>query len=773
MKQNARSRQEAARTQAGSPEEARRVAEATGKLAAEAARLLSTSRDAGEGRFWQDALISHIPDCLFAKDRQSRFTMANQATAQVYELEDGRDLCGLTDFDLHEKSIAQGFFDIEQKIMETGEPRIDMEEHLIEKGGRHRWQSTSKMPLFDASGKVVGLVCIARDITGRKQAENLNQGQTRLLGMIAKRASLTSIFEDLIHLIESQLSGVRGSILLLSADGEHLEHGAAPSLDPAYCKMIDGVEIGPKAGSCGTAAWRQEPVIVSDTQSDPLWEDYKALALEYELISCWSAPIHSYQGKLLGTFALYSDKVRTPTAFERELVGMATHIAGIAIERKQAEDRIKYMANHDVLTGLPNRASLEERVGTAMRRAAQRGRWVTVAYIDLDGFNLVNDSFGHQAGDALLVAVAERMRASVRRSDHIFRMGGDEFVVLLNNQPCDADYAKERMETIRRAIATPLTIDGRTIQVTCSMGVATFPDNGTTVAELLSHADAALNFSKRTGRNGLQLFSGEMLTESYEKLQRQTELREAVRSSQFTLHFQPQMDLKTGRIFAAEALVRWEHPEKGIVSPASFIPLAEETGLIVELGDWVLHAACRQAKAWQEAGLPEITISVNVSARQFNEADWVDRVAHALQESGLEARYLELELTESLIMQDVKKAVATMYQLEALGVRLAIDDFGTGYSSLSSLKSFPVDRLKIDKSFVQDLPEDGDDRAIAAAIISLAQKLDLKVIAEGVETAGQVAFLRESGCDEIQGYFLSKPVTAENFALLLLPGEAA
>lgn len=736
-------------------------------------RILSGGVDTQQERFWQDAVIGHIPDCLFAKDRQSRFMMANAATARVFDLENGSDLSGMTDFDLHAREIAQGFFDIEQQIMETGEPQIDMEEHLIEKGGRHRWQSTSKMPLFSDDGEVIGLVCIARDITERKQAENLNQGQTRLLGMIAKRASLTTIFEELILLIESQLSGIKGSILLLSPDGMHLSHGAAPSLDPGYCRLIDGIEIGPKVGSCGTAAWLQQPVTVSDTQTDPLWEDYSQLALHYGLISCWSTPIHSYQGKLLGTFALYSDKVSTPSKFERELVAMATHIAGIAIERKQAEDRIKFMANHDVLTGLPNRANLEERVEAAIRRAERRGRWVTIAYIDLDGFKLINDSFGHQAGDALLVKIAERMRASVRRSDHIFRMGGDEFVILLNNQPCDAEYAKERMGTIRRAIATPLTIDGRSVQVTCSMGVATFPDNGSAVSEILSHADAALNYAKRIGRNGLQLFSEEMLTQSHEKLQRQTELREAVRCSQFVLYFQPQLDLKTGRIFAAEALVRWEHPEKGLVPPALFIPLAEETGLIVPLGDWVLHAACRQAKAWHDAGLPEISISVNVSARQFNEADWVDRVAHALDESGLDACYLELELTESLIMQDVKKAVGTMHQLEALGVRLAIDDFGTGYSSLSSLKSFPVDRLKIDKSFVQDLPHDGDDRAIAAAIISLAQNLDLKVIAEGVETAEQVAFLREAGCDEIQGYFLSRPVTTKIFEGLLSGSEAA
>jgi EAL domain-containing protein (putative c-di-GMP-specific phosphodiesterase class I) len=299
------------------------------------------------------------------------------------------------------------------------------------------------------------------------------------------------------------------------------------------------------------------------------------------------------------------------------------------------------------------------------------------------------------------------------------------------------------------------------------MGVVCYPDHGQTATELLANADSAMYRAKEVGRNNLQLFDAEMAAKVRAKLRRHEELRDAVARGEFVLHYQPEMNLTTGRIFAAESLLRWQHPERGLVSPADIIPLAEETGLIVPIGDWVLNEACRQNKAWQDAGLPPIVVSVNVSARQFRERNWVSRVAEALEESGLEARYLELELTESLIMQDVGAAIATMHELQALGVHLAIDDFGTGYSSLSALKSFPVRRLKIDRSFVQHIPGDADDMAITGAIISLAQKLQIAVIAEGVETQAQVDFLRASGCDDVQGYFVSRPVKPGAFAALL------
>jgi diguanylate cyclase (GGDEF)-like protein len=470
---------------------------------------------------------------------------------------------------------------------------------------------------------------------------------------------------------------------------------------------------------------------------------------------------------VLGTFAMYSSQVREPTAAETRLVDLATHIAGIAIERKRAEDRIHFMANHDALTGLPNRTLLKDRLTQAVLYAKRYDRWATVVFIDLDNFKIVNDSLGHNVGDELLKIVAERMVACIRATDTVVRLGGDEFVILLFDQPKSADMISATLQKVRTSIAEPIRVDGHDIAVTCSIGLANYPNDGTDADALLANADAAMYRAKEIGRDNFQFYTPELNTKVHEKFLLQKELRNAILRSEFVIHYQPQVDLRTGRIFAVEALIRWQHPTLGMVAPMKFIPMAEETGLIVPIGDWVLLAACRQNKAWQEAGLPPMRICVNVSARQFKEKNWVSRVAGALRESGLAAKYLELELTESLIMQDVAQAVATMRELQILGVQLSVDDFGTGYSSLAALKNFPVARLKIDKSFISDILTNENDRAVASAVISLGQKLNLRVIAEGVETEDQVTFLRENNCDEMQGYHFSKPIPAPGIEKLI------
>jgi EAL domain-containing protein (putative c-di-GMP-specific phosphodiesterase class I) len=340
-------------------------------------------------------------------------------------------------------------------------------------------------------------------------------------------------------------------------------------------------------------------------------------------------------------------------------------------------------------------------------------------------------------------------------------------VILLFDQPKNVDIITATLQKIRAAIAEPIRIAGRDFQITSSIGLANYPNDGAEADVLVANADAAMYRAKEIGRDNFQFYTPELNLRVHEKFLLQEELRNAIARSEFALLYQPQVDLRTGRIFAVEALIRWLHPTLGMMSPNKFIPIAEETGLIVPIGDWALREACRQNKAWQETGLPPMAICVNVSARQFMERNWVGRVADALRESGLEARYLELELTESLIMQDAEQAVETMKELQILGVQLSIDDFGTGYSSLSALKRFPVGRLKIDKSFIDDLPDDENDRAVASAVISLGQKLNLRVIAEGVETEAQAAFLRENNCDEMQGYFFSKPLPAAGIEELI------
>ncbi|MFM9438155.1 diguanylate cyclase (GGDEF)-like protein, partial [Janthinobacterium sp. CG_23.3] len=605
----------------------------------------------------------------------------------------------------------------------------------------------------------------------RLRAETLWVKQGRVLEMIASSTPLAEVLESLVLLIESQMEGMMASVLLLEEDGRHLRHGAAPNLPAHYTALIDGLAAGPKAGSCGTAAHRGETVIVSDILVDPLWDDYRALVAPYGLRACWSTPVMLNDGKILGTFALYAYQVRVPSAAETRLMEMATRIAGIAIERRNTEEQIRYMGQHDALTGLPNRTLLEDRLKQAMFYAQRYEREVTVAFLDLDHFKLINDSLGHNAGDELLKAVADRMLLCVRATDTVVRLGGDEFVIVLCDQAEAAGGVARVLGDIRDAIGQPVHVAGQRLQITCSMGLASYPADGADTTTLLMHADAAMYRAKELGRNNYQFYTSEMNLKIQQKLALQEGLRNAVERAEFILLYQPQVDLDSGRMIGVEALIRWRHPQLGMVAPDAFIPLAEENGLIVPIGDWVIQTACRQNRAWQDAGLPPITMSVNLSARQFKEANLVARIAEALRDSGLAPRYLGMELTESLIMQDLQQALQTMRELQAMGVQLSIDDFGTGYSSLSALKSFPIGRLKIDKSFVRDLPDDDDDRAIATAVISLGHKLQLKVVAEGVETQAQRDFLHANGCDEMQGYLFSRPVPAEEI-VRLFEGQA-
>jgi diguanylate cyclase (GGDEF)-like protein/PAS domain S-box-containing protein len=454
---------------------------------------------------------------------------------------------------------------------------------------------------------------------------------------------------------------------------------------------------------------------------------------------------------------------RQVVAVEGGIVAIVRDIS----ERKRAEERIRHMAHHDALTGLPNRSLIRERLEQAIAHAQRHGRAVAVAFIDLDSFKLVNDGLGHNAGDDLLSVVGERMVQYVRRTDTVGRFGGDEFVIILTDQQEVATAVTPVLEKIREAVCQPVSLAGQEVRVSCSMGVAMYPHDGADPDTLLMNADAAMYRAKEMGSNNFQFYTREMNASVEEKLMLLEGLRGALEQGQLRVLYQPKVDLRTGLIFGVEALVRWQHPEHGLMSPTRFIPLAEESGMIVAIGEWVLRTACLQNVAWQQAGLAPITMSVNVSPRQFEEHRLVERVAGALQDSAMASFQLELEVTESVIMRDLHQSVDKMRQLKAMGMSLSIDDFGTGYSSLSALKSFPISRLKIDKSFVSDLAENPDDQAIAMAVISLGHKLNLRVIAEGVETQQQHDFLRANDCDEMQGYWFSRPVPAAEVQAML------
>jgi len=434
--------------------------------------------------------------------------------------------------------------------------------------------------------------------------------------------------------------------------------------------------------------------------------------------------------------------------------------------RKITEQRVHHVAQHDVLTGLPNRSLLQDRLGQAVAYATRSGHPVWVMLIDLDRFKYVNDSMGHKAGDVLLMTVAARLRGSLRDTDTVARLSGDEFVVILSqheDQPLSGDIVQRVMDSV----AQPVMLGTKEFFVTCSIGVAAYPSDGTPAESLIEHADIAMYRAKKLGRNNFQFYTPAMNEESLERVRIESALRNALERNEFVLHYQPQVDLKTGQIVGMEALIRWKHPELGMVPPGRFVGVAEDTGLIVPIGAWVMRTACAQNKAWQDAGLGHLRVAVNLSARQFSATELLPGIEQVLADTGLDPSCLELELTESLFMSDVSPAVDLLHRMKALGVKLSIDDFGTGYSSFSYLSRFPIDVLKIDRSFVNDITHDANDAAIVASIIALAHNLRLSVIAEGVETAEQLDYLRHQGCDEMQGYYFSRPLPAQEFEQLL------
>lgn len=448
-----------------------------------------------------------------------------------------------------------------------------------------------------------------------------------------------------------------------------------------------------------------------------------------------------------------------PVGDEQGEVHHFVHVSYDVTETKRYQEELEHRANFDALTGLANRNLLHDRLQQALSYAARFKKTVWVAFLDLDRFKFVNDSAGHNCGDLLLKVVAERLKAGVRAADTVGRMGGDEFVLVLP-QYQSGPMTVETIEKVMAQVAKPVPIGGTEFFVSCSIGIAVFPDDGTNAETLLTHADVAMYRAKEMGRNNYQFFEPSLNTQTQARLRIEGALRHALERDEFLLHYQPQVDLKTGRIVGAEALIRWQHSEFGMVLPGEFIALAEETGLIVPIGAWVLRTACVQTQAWQALGFGKLRVAVNLSGIQFAQPDIVQTVAAALKQSGLDPACLEIELTESIVMHDVERTITTLHQLKALGVQLSVDDFGTGYSSLAYLKRFPIDVLKIDQSFVRDIPTNADDAMIVVSIISLAHNLRLQVIAEGVETAEQLAYLRRHDCDEIQGYYFSKPVAA-------------
>ena len=981
-------------------------------------RMEVRSRRRSEGKLRESeqrlqSIIDNTPSIVYVKDREGKFLLVNQMFEQFVGC-DREQIIGKTDFDFLpafqvKKCIEQDRQVFEQDIL------LELEEQVPEVDGGDFFH-TAKFSLKDAGGDIYGVCGVSTNITERIKAEVLQAEQQAVLEELSRGGKpFNEVLDAILEFTESHCEGVRSSILLLK--GRKLHLGSAPTLPEEYNVQIDGLEIGPEVGSCGSAAYLKKRVVVEDVQTDSRWEQFRHLAEQYGFSACWSEPIFDNKGQVLGTFAIYRDQPGGPSTNELKVIQAMVHVASIAIEQyqtkerlasasdewvqaldhfedavylsdmdrnliranntfysrigstaeesvgrsvvellhmdneqhdrsscpscqlqdngregrvileaddpnnldnipieirvklvkkeaeeatgmlvsvrdltqqrqleeklrlsasvfentsegvvisdtqgtivevnsafteilgyehdevigqnprmwksdrhdesfyrdfwnslmtvgrwrgeiwnrrkdgsvfpewlsisqvvdsegklthfigvftdisnlKESQEQLDHLAHHDALTDLPNRLLYMERLTQAIKHAERQKKQLAVVFIDLDRFKNINDSLGHPAGDQLLCEVAGRLQDTVRQDDTVARISGDEFVLLLEDIG-GSNNAAHAAQKVMRIFDSSFQVAGREVQTSASLGISLYPQDGDDAATLLRNADAAMYRAKDEGRNNYEFYTEELTRNAFERVLLENSLRQALDQEQFLLYYQPQVDMFSGEIIGAEVLIRWQHPDQGMVSPAKFIPIAEECGLILAIGEWVLRAACEQGKRWLDQGIHFGQLAVNVSGVQIKDSGLVDRVTKIIEETELPASCLELEITEGFIMQQTQFAIAQLEALRDLGLTLAIDDFGTGYSSLSYLKRLPIQKLKIDQSFIRDIPDDLNDMAISNAVIALGDSLSLEVIAEGVETKEQADFLKKAGCSQAQGFLYSRPVPAEEFVELL------
>lgn len=585
--------------------------------------------------------------------------------------------------------------------------------------------------------------------------------QARVMKMVLHGDDLQAILDDIARMVEQLASDALCSVLLLSEDGEHFQRSAGPSLPSSFHQAILELTVDPATGSCGAAAYQRAPVITTDIASDPLWRNYQGLAVPNKLAACYSRPFFGKSGQVLGTVAIYHRVPGAPDEFAMQMLAAAADLAGVAVSAYIAERQIRDLSSYDVLTGLPNRDRFRQLLEEELHQARRRGQAAGLLCIDLDRFRLVNESLGQKAGDAVLRQTARRLRQVAGATDETARLGADEFVVLVRN-PSSLESLQSLAYELAQALAEPVEVDRRVFRQTASIGLCLFPDDGDDAQALMRGADLAMSQAKAQGGNAVCHYAADMLAASIQRLALRADLPGAAQRNELRLLYQPKLDLRSGLVTGAEALVRWVHPQYGLLSPAMFIPIAETSGDIMDIGNWVLHEACRQMAAWRTAGEVMLPVAINLSARQFADPALAANIESAIRRYDLDGELLELEVTESLVIEDPARAVKVLSALQAIGVQIAVDDFGTGYSSLAQLKRFPVNSLKIDRSFVQDIPGEPNDAAIVKAIIAMGHALNLKVIAEGVETPEQLGFLQRHDCDAIQGYYLSPPLSVDH-----------
>lgn len=766
-----------------------------------------------------------------------------------------------------------------KRAMETGEVfDIEVEKYTFK--GRKIDLRTTCMAHYE-NGELIRLTGIYQDISERKQAERRHQHHNRILEMLIAKMPLTDILPAIAKDMAGLLPGSFCSIMLLDNDGQHLRNGATYGLPDFFVKAIDGLPVGEGMGVCGSAVFFGHRVIIPDVNTHPWTTAFSDLAERAHIASCWSQPIYSAQGQVLGTFALYNNEARNPTDYELGLIDSETRLTSLAIEQSRAESRLQmaasvftharegilitdsqgniieanqvfaditgysrkevmgknprilqsglhdqeffsslwqslvdtgnwqgevwnrrkngelyaammtisavqdihgitqnyvnlftditplkehqrqleYIAHYDALTGLPNRVLLADRLKQAMARSHRNGRSLAVLYLDLDGFKAVNDQHGHDTGDQLLVNISHRLKEVLREGDTLARIGGDEFVVVMVDLERPQDY-EAVLNRLLSVAAEPVTLNQHLLLVSASIGATLYPQDDADADQLLRHADQAMYLAKQAGKNCYHLF--DIAKDIAVKTQRESleHIRIALDRKEFVLHYQPQVNMRTGEIVGAEALVRWQHPERGLLSPAHFLPVIEDHPLSIELGDWVINDALQQIAHWQRLGLL-IPVSVNIGALQLQRSEFVTQLAAQLAaHPQVPPAYLQLEIVETSALEDIAEVADIMRRCRDLGVSFAVDDFGTGYSSLTYLKRLPAELLKIDQTFVRDMLDDADDLAIVKGVIGLANAFHRQVIAEGVETVAHGELLIPLGCELAQGYGIARPMPA-------------
>lgn len=656
----------------------------------------------------------------------------------------------------------------EQAVRDSIESRQDREldHRIFWNDGIVRWVRTVAKPTLRSGGLVVSGT--SKDITEERLAAARLQVEHRVTQLAASTDDLTHAMADIIQSMAAVFGCECGTYWSLDKDSSLLrcsEHwGIEEPLVAEFLSITEKLSF-PQGVEIPGRAWAvREPIFVPDFSHERSFSRLAAAA-KANLRSALAFPVKSAT-QFFGTVELFSSEILQPDKSLQHLLDSIGSFMGQCLQRNRAEQALRHLAGHDPLTELSNRNFFNDRLGHALSQAARHKRGVALIFVDMDRFKIVNDTLGHSAGDRVLQECAQRLTASLRDSDVVSRLGGDEFVVTLENlaQPRDAIAVAQK---ILSSLSRPFVVEQQEFQLSASVGISVFPNDGSDVETLLQNADAAMYRAKGQGGNVYQFYSAEMNKHTFERVALESSLRHAIERNQLLLHYQPKVDMRTGRITGVEALVRWQHPDLGIVSPAQFIPLAEETGLIVQIGEWVLTTACKQFRIWQEMGVSLPRVAINLSARQFLNDRFVSDVKRIVASSGMRAEDLEFEITESMVIQNPEHAVRLLTELKAIGSYLSLDDFGTGYSSLAYLKRFPIDCVKIDRSFILDIPKEVDDMALTRGIIALAHSLRMKVVAEGVETPAQSEFLAANDCDELQGFLFSKPLSADDLFKLL------